>query len=171
MTMMNEKKRRRKKMTSHYVRIFCDGACRGNPGPGGWSAIVSYQKKERVLYGSHLSTTNNRMELTAAIEALSILKKSCLVVVITDSEYLCRGITKWLPKWKQKGWITAHKRPVKNQPLWVKLDQLNQYHQIQWEWVKAHVAVKDRGIYEQGNERADQLANFAIDELLKEKYY
>lgn len=141
------------------VEIFTDGACRGNPGPGGWGALLRYGDLEKTLYGGALDTTNNRMELTAAIEALSVLKKSCRVVLTTDSEYVRQGITSWLANWKKKGWKTSAKKPVKNIDLWQQLDQQVARHEIQWHWVKGHSGHRE-------NEIADQLANLGIDELL-----
>ena len=140
------------------VEIFTDGACRGNPGPGGWGALLRYQGKERKLYGGAADTTNNRMELTAAIEALRALSESCQVVLTTDSVYVKNGITTWLEGWKQKGWKTAGRKPVKNVDLWQALDEQNQRHQVEWRWVKGHSGHRE-------NEIADQLANRGIDEL------
>jgi ribonuclease HI len=141
------------------VEIFTDGACRGNPGPGGWGALLRYGDLEKKLYGGSLDTTNNRMELMAAIEALSALKKPCRVVLTTDSEYVRQGITTWLSNWKQKGWKTSAKKPVKNIDLWQQLDQQVARHEVQWHWVKGHSGHRE-------NEIADQLANLGIDELL-----
>ncbi len=140
------------------VEIFTDGACRGNPGPGGWGALLRYQGKERKLYGGAADTTNNRMELQAAIEALRALSESCQVVLTTDSVYVKNGITTWLEGWKQKGWKTAGRKPVKNVDLWQALDEQNQRHQVEWRWVKGHSGHRE-------NEIADQLANRGIDEL------
>ena len=140
------------------VEIFTDGACRGNPGPGGWGALLRYQGKERKLYGGAADTTNNRMELQAAIEALRALSESCQVVLTTDSVYVKNGITTWLEGWKQKGWKTAGKKPVKNVDLWQALDEQNQRHHVDWRWVKGHSGHRE-------NEIADQLANRGIDEL------
>jgi len=139
------------------VEIFTDGACRGNPGPGGWGAILRYGQHEKELYGGSEQTTNNRMELTAAIEALQTLKKSCKVKVVTDSEYVRKGITEWVTNWKARGWKTSNKRPVKNADLWQLLDDLAARHEIEWRWVKGHSGHPE-------NERADELANRAIDE-------
>ena len=141
------------------VEIFTDGACRGNPGPGGWGALLRYGNLENKLYGGAVDTTNNRMELTAAIEALSALKKPCRVALTTDSEYVRQGITTWLSNWKQKGWKTSAKKPVKNIDLWQQLDQQVARHEVQWHWVKGHSGHRE-------NEIADQLANLGIDELL-----
>ena len=141
------------------VEIFTDGACRGNPGPGGWGALLRYGELEKKLYGGSLDTTNNRMELMAAIEALSALKKPCRVALTTDSEYVRQGITTWLSNWKQKGWKTSAKKPVKNIDLWQQLDKQVARHEVQWHWVKGHSGHRE-------NEIADQLANLGIDELL-----
>lgn len=141
------------------IEIFTDGACRGNPGPGGWGALLRYGHHEKTLYGGALDTTNNRMELTAAIEGLTALRHSCRVVLTTDSEYVRQGITSWLANWKQRGWKTAAKKPVKNIDLWQQLDQQVARHEVQWHWVKGHSGHRE-------NEIADQLANRGIDELL-----
>jgi len=140
------------------VEIFTDGACRGNPGPGGWGALLRFAGRERKLYGGAAETTNNRMELQAAIEALRALKEPCEVNLTTDSVYVRDGITKWLPNWKQKNWKTAARQPVKNVDLWQALDEQNQRHRIHWHWVKGHSGHRE-------NEIADQLANRGIDEL------
>lgn len=141
------------------VEIYTDGACRGNPGPGGWGALLRYGEREKELYGAEPETTNNRMELTAAIRALGALKTPCAVDLYTDSEYLRRGITEWLANWKRKGWRTANRKPVKNADLWEALDAAVVRHDISWHWVRGHSG-------HEGNERADQLANRGIDELL-----
>jgi len=140
------------------VEIFTDGACRGNPGPGGWGALLRYAGKEKKLHGGTPDTTNNRMELTAAIEALAVLKEPCEVVLTTDSQYVRMGITQWLQGWKAKGWRTASKQPVKNVDLWQALDEQAQRHRIEWRWVKGHSGHRE-------NEIADALANLGIDEL------
>lgn len=140
------------------VEIFTDGACRGNPGPGGWGALMRFAGRERHLYGGAANTTNNRMELQAAIESLRALKESCEVNLTTDSVYVRDGITKWLPNWKLKGWKTASRQPVKNVDLWQALDEQNQRHRIHWHWVKGHSGHRE-------NEIADQLANRGIDEF------
>ncbi len=140
------------------VEIFTDGACRGNPGPGGWGAILRYGDHEREIYGGEARTTNNRMELTAAIRALESLKRSCIVKLTTDSSYVRNGITEWLPNWKKRSWRTASNKPVKNADLWQRLDRAAQVHQISWHWVRGHSGHPE-------NERADQLANRGIDEL------
>ena len=141
------------------VEIHTDGACRGNPGPGGWGAILRAGKHEKEIYGAEAQTTNNRMELMAAIRALETLKHACAVSLTTDSEYLRKGITEWLPDWKRRGWKTAAKKPVKNVDLWQRLEQAALPHQIEWHWIRGHAGHPD-------NERADQLANRAIDEML-----
>ncbi len=140
------------------VEIFTDGACRGNPGPGGWGALLRYGNVERELFGGEAETTNNRMELLAAIEALKALSQPCIVDLTTDSVYVKNGITTWLENWKKKGWKTAARKPVKNVDLWQMLDEMNQRHQVRWHWVKGHSGHPE-------NERADQLANKGIDAL------
>ena len=140
------------------VEIFSDGACRGNPGPGGWGVLLRCNDRERCLHGGERNTTNNRMELTAAIEGLRALSKTCHVVVTTDSQYVRRGITEWLPNWKQRGWKTSNKQPVKNKDLWQELDQEVGRHEIEWRWVKGHSGHRE-------NDIADELANRGIDEL------
>jgi ribonuclease HI len=140
------------------VVIYTDGACRGNPGPGGWGAVLRYGDTERELFGGELETTNNRMELLAAIEALKALNTPCSVDLTTDSVYVKNGITTWLDGWKKKGWKTAARQPVKNVDLWQALDEQNRRHQVRWHWVKGHSG-------HAGNERADQLANRGIDAL------
>lgn len=144
-----------------HIEIFTDGACRGNPGPGGWGAILRYAGKVRELKGADPDTTNNRMELTAPIEALSVLKETCQVTLTTDSQYVRQGITTWIEGWKRNGWKTANKKAVKNADLWQTLDVLNQKHHVDWRWVKGHSGHPE-------NERVDELANLAIDALLKE---
>ena len=141
------------------IEIYTDGACRGNPGPGGWAATLSLGEHFRELSGAEAATTNNRMELTAVIEALSALKRESRVRVFTDSEYVRRGITEWLKVWKARDWRTADKKPVKNRDLWEQLDAIAARHDIEWRWVKGHSGVP-------GNERVDALANAAIDALL-----
>ena len=140
------------------VEAFTDGACRGNPGPGGWGVLLRYQDRERSLHGGAAETTNNRMELTAAIKALKALKQPCKVTLTTDSEYLRKGITEWIHHWRAKGWKTAAKKPVKNVDLWQALEQERARHQVDWRWVKGHSGHRE-------NELADQLANRGIDEL------
>lgn len=141
------------------VQIFTDGACRGNPGPGGWGALMRYEGTDKELYGAEDNTTNNRMELTAAIQALDALTEPCQVVITTDSQYVKNGITTWMLNWKKNGWKTANRKPVKNVELWKLLDNAIQSHQVDWIWVKGHSGHPE-------NEIADQLANRAIDELL-----
>jgi ribonuclease HI len=140
------------------IEIYTDGACRGNPGPGGWAALLRMGEHEREISGAETLTTNNRMELTAVIRALEALKRPVQASVYTDSEYVRRGISEWLPGWKARGWRTAERKPVKNQDLWQRLDELRSGHQIDWHWVPAHSGVP-------GNERVDRLANEAIDAL------
>ncbi len=145
---------------SDAVEIYTDGACRGNPGPGGWGALLRYQGHEKTLRGAQEHTTNNRMEMTAVVKALESLKRPCAVRVTTDSQYVKRGITEWLPQWKRRGWKTADKKPVKNVELWQELEHAAARHQVSWHWVRGH-----RGHPE--NEQADRLANQAIDEMLE----
>jgi ribonuclease HI len=140
------------------VEIFTDGACRGNPGPGGWGALLRYGDNERSLWGGEPDTTNNRMELMAVIQGLLALQRSCEVKVTSDSTYVLKGIQEWMPNWKKKGWKTAAKKPVKNADLWKQLDELVVLHSIDWQWVKGHSGHRE-------NEIADQLANRGIDEL------
>ncbi len=140
------------------VSIYTDGACRGNPGPGGWGAVLLSGKHRRELKGGDPDTTNNRMELLAAIRALEALKRPCEVEIHTDSQYLRRGVTEWLKTWKKNHWQTAARQPVKNRDLWERLDALRGQHRIRWYWVKGHSG-------NPGNERADRLANEAIDAM------
>lgn len=140
------------------VTIYTDGACRGNPGPGGWGALLSANGHEKTLHGGERLTTNNRMELTAAIEALKALKKPCEVALYTDSQYVRNGITTWLANWKRRGWKTAARAAVKNEDLWRELDTQAARHHVEWHWVKGHAG-------HPGNERADALANRGIDEM------
>ncbi|WP_372747557.1 ribonuclease HI [Litorivivens sp.] len=140
------------------VEMFTDGACRGNPGPGGWGALLRYGEVEKPLFGGEKETTNNRMELMAAIEGLRALKKPSQVVLTTDSQYVRKGITEWIANWKRRNWRTAGKQPVKNKDLWQELDALCQKHDVEWHWVKGHSGHRE-------NEIADQLANRGIDEL------
>lgn len=137
------------------VEIFTDGACKGNPGPGGWGALLIAGGHKKELFGGEPNTTNNRMELKAVIEALSALKRPCAVVVHTDSQYVQKGISEWIHGWKARGWKTASKEPVKNVDLWQALDAAQSQHQIQWRWVKGHAG-------HDGNERADALANMGV---------
>jgi ribonuclease HI len=145
------------------VEIYTDGACRGNPGPGGWGALLISGEHRRELWGGERQTTNNRMELTAAIEALAALKRSCRVNLYTDSQYLRNGIREWLPQWKARGWKTAGRKPVKNVELWQRLEQEIGRHEVHWHWVKAHAG-------HAGNEHADALANRGVDEVLAGGY-
>lgn len=140
------------------ITIYTDGACKGNPGPGGWGALLSYNGRSKELSGGETLTTNNRMELMGAIMALETLKQSCAVTLFTDSTYVMKGLNEWLPAWKARGWKTADKKPVKNQDLWQRLDEAAQRHKIEWKWVKGHTG-------DPGNERADQLANLGIENL------
>ena len=140
------------------VEIFTDGACRGNPGPGGWGVLMRYGTEERSLFGGEKETTNNRMELTAVIEGLAALTQPCQVILTSDSTYVLKGIQEWMPSWKKRGWKTASKKPVKNVDLWQKLDRVIGEHKIEWRWVKGHSGHRE-------NEIADQLANQGIDNL------
>ena len=140
------------------IEIYTDGACRGNPGPGGWGVLLISGKHQKTLHGGETETTNNRMELMAAIEALNALKRSSSVILHTDSKYVMDGINKWMANWKQCGWKTTAKKPVKNKDLWHALDEAVGRHDIDWRWVKGHVG-------NPGNETADELANRGIDEL------
>lgn len=143
---------------SKVITIYTDGACRGNPGPGGWGAFLEYGDKQRTLHGGEELTTNNRMELTAVIKALEAIKLKCQIELYTDSKYVLQGITEWLPNWKKRNWLTASKKPVQNVDLWKELDALVPEHEINWHWVKGHSG-------DPGNELADLLANKGIDEL------
>jgi ribonuclease HI len=147
-------------VTVGLVEIFTDGACRGNPGPGGWAALLRHGDREEILSGAEPATTNNRMEVTAAIEALRSIDRRSRIRVTTDSEYLRQGVTSWVKRWKSNGWRTAAKQPVKNQDLWIALDDLVQAHEIEWCWVKGHSGHSE-------NERVDAAANDAIDDLLE----
>jgi ribonuclease HI len=142
-----------------YVEIHADGACKGNPGPGGWGAWLAFNGKEKELFGGETLTTNNRMEMTAVIRALESLKRPCKVKVITDSVYVQKGMTEWLKGWKARNWRTSSKEPVKNEDLWRQLDSLAQQHEVQWFWIKGHAG-------HAGNERADDLANKGVAEIL-----
>ncbi len=141
------------------VEVFSDGACRGNPGPGGWGALLRFGEVEKELCGGEPETTNNRMELMAAIRALEALKRPCQVVITTDSQYVRKGMTEWLEGWKARNWRTAARKPVRNQDLWQRLDELVEQHQVEWHWVRGHTG-------HPGNERADMLANRGLDEML-----
>jgi len=140
------------------VDIFTDGACRGNPGPGGWGAVLRHGDTEKELFGGEAHTTNNRMELMAAIQALEALKGPCQVNLTTDSQYVRKGITEWLVNWKKRNWLTAAKKPVVNKDLWQRLEEAAQRHQVKWHWVRGHSGHSE-------NERADSLANRGIDQL------
>tara|TARA_Y100000766_G_C18752280_1_gene529119 strand:+ start:181 stop:612 length:432 start_codon:yes stop_codon:yes gene_type:complete len=140
------------------IEIFTDGACRGNPGLGGWGALIRWNGEESSLWGGERDTTNNRMEMEAAIKGLESIIESSNITITTDSNYLKDGITQWLEGWKKKGWKTAAKKPVKNQDLWMRLDELSQFHNVNWKWVKGHSGHRE-------NEIADLLANKGIDEL------
>ena len=143
---------------TQVIEIYTDGACRGNPGPGGWGALLIAGKHQKTMHGGDPETTNNRMELTAAIEALNALKGHSNVILHTDSKYVMDGINDWMPNWKKRGWKTAAKKPVKNKDLWQALDEAAARHEIDWRWVKGHNG-------DPGNEMADELANRGIDEL------
>ena len=147
-------------MSNKKVVIYTDGACRGNPGPGGWGVYMSYQGNDKTLHGFEAETTNNRMELTAAIEALKVLKRACDVELNTDSKYVMQGINEWIDNWKKNNWKTSARKNVKNIDLWQALDRESARHRINWHWVKGHSGVH-------GNEIADQLANQAIDQALE----
>ncbi len=142
--------------------MFTDGACKGNPGPGGWGALLRYKNKEKNLYGGELNTTNNRMELMAVIEGLRSLTRSCEIVITTDSEYVKNGITSWIQGWKKRGWKTAARKPVKNEDLWRQLESEAAKHQIEWKWVKGHSGHRE-------NELADELANLGVEKVLNGK--
>lgn len=144
-------------MEENKVTIYTDGGCRGNPGPGGWGAVLVYGDSEKDLYGYEEETTNNRMELMAAIQSLEALKRPCSIALTTDSQYVRQGILEWMEGWKARGWKTAAKKPVKNKDLWQRLDEATKKHDIEWHWVKGHSG-------HEGNERADDLANRAMDE-------
>jgi len=141
---------------NNILIIYTDGACRGNPGMGGWGAVLKYEDNIKEINGFSKDTTNNIMELTAVIEALKQLNRSCNIIITTDSNYVKNGITKWIHNWKLNGWKTANKKPVKNKDLWMQLDELSKQHQIKWKWIKGHSGHPE-------NERADTLANLAID--------
>ncbi|MBV1960560.1 MAG: ribonuclease HI [Immundisolibacteraceae bacterium] len=143
----------------HEIEIFTDGACRGNPGPGGWGAILRSGGHEKELYGGEADTTNNRMEMMAVIEAVKSVKQPASLSITTDSKYVLQGMQEWLVQWKKRGWKTASKKPVKNVDLWQQLDSLLQNHQVKWTWVKGHAGHAE-------NERADDLANIGVDEVL-----
>ena len=144
---------------SQIVNIYTDGACKGNPGPGGWGAYLQFGEHKKDMFGGEMDTTNNRMEVLAAIEALEMLSRPCKVKLTTDSEYLRRGVLEWMQNWKKRGWLTAAKKPVKNKDLWERLDKAVTSHDISWHWVKGHSG-------HPGNEKADQLANKGVDLVL-----
>jgi len=141
------------------VIMYTDGACRGNPGPGGWGALITFEGSTKEVFGGKLDVTNNQMELSAAIEGLAALKEPCNVDLFTDSKYVMDGITQWIHKWKKNNWRTAAKKDVKNKELWQRLDELINFHLVQWHWVKGHSG-------DEGNEMADLLANKGIDSIL-----
>ncbi|MDO9192270.1 MAG: ribonuclease HI [Undibacterium sp.] len=141
------------------IEIYTDGACKGNPGIGGWGAVLIAGAKKKELFGGEKETTNNRMELMAVIQALTILKRPCEIVLHTDSQYVLKGITEWIKGWKAKGWKTAARTPVKNVDLWQALDQAQAVHKIEWKWVRGHTG-------DPGNEHADQLANRGVDSVM-----
>lgn len=147
--------------TKQTVEIYADGACKGNPGPGGWGAWIHYAGHEKELFGGEVETTNNRMELMAVIRALQALKRTCHARVYTDSVYVQKGMSEWLPAWKARNWRTADKKPVKNEDLWRQLDTLAQLHTVEWVWVKGHAG-------NAGNERADGLANRGVAQVLEQ---
>jgi ribonuclease HI len=144
------------------IQVYTDGACRGNPGPGGWGVLLRYGQHEKELYGAQPHTTNNRMELLAAIEAINSITQACEIEVWTDSQYVQKGISEWLPNWKARNWKTANRKPVKNADLWQELEAAIVSHKVSWHWVKGHSGHPE-------NERADELANIAIDELLSKE--
>ncbi len=146
-------------MTDEIVEIYSDGACKGNPGPGGWGVLLRFRGKEKSLFGGERETTNNRMELMAAIQGLTALNRRCKVVVYTDSQYVMNGIREWIHNWKKRGWKTASKEPVKNVDLWQLLDEARSRHDVEWVWVKGHAG-------HEFNERADALANQGVDSVL-----
>ncbi len=145
-------------MTGTTIRIYTDGACKGNPGPGGWGAILQWNGHERELFGGEPNTTNNRMELLAVINALEALQRQCRAEVYTDSQYVQKGISEWIDSWKRRGWKTADRKPVKNADLWVRLDALASRHELTWHWVRGHDGHAE-------NERADELANRGVRSL------
>jgi ribonuclease HI len=148
---------KKREAAGQAVHIHTDAACKGNPGPGGWGAVLQFGDEEREIFGGERETTNNRMELTAVIEALTVLKRRCPVVLHTDSQYVQKGITEWIHGWKARGWKTASKEPVRNVDLWRRLDELASGHDIEWKWVRGHAG-------HAGNERADALANRGVAE-------
>ena len=144
--------------SAKIVEVYTDCACKGNPGDGGWGVYLRYGDKTKELCGGEYDTTNNRMELTAAIRALEVSKRPCQVKLYTDSTYVKNGVTEWMKNWKSNGWMTKGRKPVKNQELWQQLDELSAKHEVEWSWVKAHVGIE-------GNEKADYLANMGIKQL------
>lgn len=150
-------------MTDNTVHLYTDGACKGNPGVGGWGVLLRYGTHEKTLYGGQDHTTNNRMELTAVIEGLTALKRPCQVCIHTDSQYVKNGMESWIHNWKRNGWRTSSKEPVKNADLWQQLDALTARHQVSWQWVKGHAGHAD-------NERADELANQGVSSVQQAKY-
>ena len=144
------------------IEIFTDGACKGNPGPGGWGVLLRLGEHEKRLYGGELDTTNNRMELLAAIRGLEALKRPASVVLTTDSQYVMKGVREWMPNWKKRGWKTASKQPVKNVDLWQQLDALVSQHEVEWRWVRGHTGHRE-------NELADELANLGVQYILSER--
>ncbi|HFD11091.1 MAG TPA: ribonuclease HI [Crenotrichaceae bacterium] len=144
---------------TQLITVFTDGACRGNPGPGGWGVLLRLEDKEKELWGGELETTNNRMELMAAIQALENLTSPSQIEIVTDSQYVMKGITEWLPNWIKRNWKTAANKPVKNADLWKRLQSATQTHDVSWRWVRGHQG-------HEGNERADQLANRGVDDIL-----
>lgn len=150
-------------MSEEVVEIYTDGACKGNPGPGGWGALLIYKGAEKELWGGEPNTTNNRMELMAAICALIAFTRPCSVRLVTDSQYVMKGIQEWMPNWKKRGWKTSTKEPVKNADLWQALDEQVNRHQVQWQWVRGHTG-------HPGNEKADQLANRGVEEVRAKKH-
>ncbi|MCK4586778.1 MAG: ribonuclease HI [Gammaproteobacteria bacterium] len=146
------------KTDDQKIEMFTDGACRGNPGPGGWGVMLRFNSTEKELFGGEAQTTNNRMELMAAIRGMEALTKPCSVVLTTDSQYVMKGITEWMENWKRRGWKTAAKKPVKNVDLWQRLSSALEKHEVEWQWVRGHTGHPE-------NERADELANRGIDEL------
>ena len=146
------------KIDDQKIEMFTDGACRGNPGPGGWGVMLRFNGTEKELFGGEAQTTNNRMELMAAIRGMEALTKPCSVVLTTDSQYVMKGITEWMENWKRRGWKTAAKKPVKNVDLWQRLSSALEKHEVEWQWVRGHTGHPE-------NERADELANRGIDEL------
>ncbi|PTN11551.1 ribonuclease HI [Nitrosomonas aestuarii] len=150
-----------KENKENIVEIYTDGACKGNPGVGGWGALLKYSGREQEIFGGEKHTTNNRMELLAAIRALELLKRPCKVHLYTDSQYVHKGISQWMHAWKVRNWKTANKKPVKNEDLWRLLDELSQQHEIEWLWIRGHAGHTE-------NERADLLANYGVEKIVAE---